>query len=303
MRKCYFHICLILLALTLFGTSAGASNRKGNPIDDALDRYEAICNRSIVLKQRANAGETISSASVTSLLEQLASLRQTLSGSGQMTAEQRQRFSRIKENYRRGLISQDTKPTYIDSLFILPDPLEYAKSEDTSSPTESLAFITKPAPRLQILVLPQLEVMPTIGYGVMLGAQFRMFGIYAKATSNFKSSVSDYECESSGATTYGTIWTSGETRKSLMTISCGAILRNCYCSLHPTVGIGYGKYSVLWEDTSGDWAKVSDLSASGVMPELGAIYTSGHLALSASAGAIISSEIRPVINFGVGIRF
>ena len=65
-----------------------------------LDRYEAICNECIELKIRADAGEKISSAKISTLLNQLATMRREIrEGTSAMSQEERARFDNIRRRY------------------------------------------------------------------------------------------------------------------------------------------------------------------------------------------------------------
>ena len=68
--------------------------------DKVLDRYEDICKQCITLREKIQAGETVSDRAVTSLLQELSQLRSTLqSASGSMTASQKERFNTIRDSY------------------------------------------------------------------------------------------------------------------------------------------------------------------------------------------------------------
>lgn len=86
--------------------------------DKVLDRYEDICGQCITLRDRIVAGEPVSDRAVTSLLQELSQLRNTLqNASGSMTDEQKKRFAAIRDSYSgtaivQGPINQEqTLPT------------------------------------------------------------------------------------------------------------------------------------------------------------------------------------------------
>ena len=80
-----------------FGTVAYG---QGSRLDRALDSYESICDRCILLRERSLRGEQIAPEELTSLLEQVSQLRSTLQrGSRNMSPAQKDRFERIRRRY------------------------------------------------------------------------------------------------------------------------------------------------------------------------------------------------------------
>ena len=80
-----------------FGTVAYG---QGSRLDMALDSYETICDRCILLRERSLQGEQIAPEELTSLLEQVSQLRSTLQrGSRNMSPAQKDRFERIRRRY------------------------------------------------------------------------------------------------------------------------------------------------------------------------------------------------------------
>ena len=64
---------------------------------------------------------------------------------------------------------------------------------------------------------------------------------------------------------------------------------------------GYGDHSVLWEDSSGKWARVSDLSASGIAAEAGLQLGLGRFLVSVGVSSIALKDIG--VSVGAGINF
>ena len=87
---------LMFMSLT-FGTMAwGQSDRW----DRALDSYQTICDRCILLREQSLRGDEIPADELRSLLEQVSSLRASLQrGSGSMSKAQKERFERIRSRY------------------------------------------------------------------------------------------------------------------------------------------------------------------------------------------------------------
>ena len=67
------------------------------------------------------------------------------------------------------------------------------------------------------------------------------------------------------------------------------------------VGAGYGRIDQIWEDTAGQWARITDISHQGVHIEAGLIFSAGKVALMAGASSVSFATISPV--FGLGIHF
>ncbi|MBR3440174.1 MAG: hypothetical protein IKH00_00750 [Bacteroidales bacterium] len=95
----------ILLLLVLFiNLDAWAQSDRW---DRALDSYQTICDRCILLRERSLRGDDISPEELTSLLEQVSSLRVSLQrGSGSMSKAQKERFERIKSRYTEAFSKQ-----------------------------------------------------------------------------------------------------------------------------------------------------------------------------------------------------
>lgn len=77
----------------------------------------------------------------------------------------------------------------------------------------------------------------------------------------------DYNCLSDGITSGGYIWTSGRSRVSRLCVTTGLVFRTCdWLSL--SAGVGYGSRTLLWEDSSLNWARVSDRSPRGIAADI-----------------------------------
>lgn len=95
---------LVCCLLSLFCPAFASAQTSG--YDRALDKYAYICDRCVEMRDRARSGQSVSEASLKSLLEELAALRKTLSGaSGKMSSAQLARFEEIKARYRSGIMS------------------------------------------------------------------------------------------------------------------------------------------------------------------------------------------------------
>ena len=111
---------------------------------------------------------------------------------------------------------------------------------------------------------------------------------------------SDYSATSDGRTDFGYLWASGETALSRYSFAAGALMRvakgvTCYA------GAGYGRIDQIWEDTAGQWARITDISHRGAQIEAGLIFSAGKVALMAGASSVSFATTSLV--FGLGIHF
>lgn len=171
-----------------------------------------------------------------------------------------------------------------DSIIYLPAPPEIIKKERKPIGISLLADISLPEP----------------AFGAMTLLCGERFGGYLKFRSNFKASGYSYDCSADGTTESGYIWTSGRSRISKLSLSAGGAIR-CGERLFVCMGAGYGRRLLLWEDSSGEWARVEGSSRSGLVTEVGALMRLGRFAVYTGVSAIgfryLDAEI------GVGLNF
>ena len=92
-----------LLAIILAMLCCSAYGQHRDSRDKALDRYEAVCNRLIELRDALRRGEKISSQEVTALQTEVKTIRSNLQRSPEgLTSEQMMRFLRIRRRYNFG---------------------------------------------------------------------------------------------------------------------------------------------------------------------------------------------------------
>lgn len=149
-------------------------------------------------------------------------------------------------------------------------------------------------------VFPMVELGRIPAYGVMLTRSGRRWGAYASFRYNFVDGRPDYSCTRDGHTDWGYIWASGNTRSSRISISGGASFR-AWDRLGFFGGAGYGRGTVLWEDSTGKWASVSDFSQAGILVEAGAQIFMGDWVVTAGCSSIKFRELSALL--GVGWRF
>ncbi len=125
------------------------------------------------------------------------------------------------------------------------------------------------------------------------------WGCFVSGRSNFVRTGSAYACNSSGALDAGGMfWGNGKDRYGIGVLNAGV-------SFHPAknlalyAGTGYGKEELDWQDTAGQWARVSDWSRAGLSVEAGVLLHFGPVCISAGYGHIAS----PAFVAGCGIHF
>lgn len=318
----------ILLSLALlFGTAAwGQSDRW----DRALDSYQTICDRCILLREQSLRGEEISPEELRSLLEQVSSLRTSLQkGSGSMSKAQKERFKRIRDRYTEAF-SKQGYTTDGPVLKVAKPAMDLPKVENEgkilrsasgspqndnrslsshldkqSSQPEKLSRHPEGAKRPKDLS-PGLTILggwrpQSLSYGAMAAITCSRFGAYIKGRSNFKGQVTaSYSCLSDGTSGGAPIWTTGKESHTEWSLGAGGIIRlsNAF-SLY--AGSGYGLSETLWEDAAGKWAKVDDYSAKGICADAGIIFSKNHF--QASIGISTITFKKPAFELGLGIWF
>lgn len=157
-------------------------------------------------------------------------------------------------------------------------------------------FTASRYPEIAALASVELGLAPAAG--AMLSATWKNAGFYLSARSNFTSFGSDYDCFSDGTSPLGYIWPTGEVRRSRLALSAGPMFK-LGGSWSVFAGAGYGAQTILWEDTSGSWARVSDLSSKGLLLEAGAMYRLNHLAFSAGISETAFSSVAVTLSAGL----
>lgn len=132
--------------------------------------------------------------------------------------------------------------------------------------------------------------------GLLLNVQGKWGGVFS-AGSNFQSRKGQYEALSSGLRPDGDgfIWPDGDTCISHFSVSAGV---SCavFEFMSPYVTAGYGHRTVYWKDTDGQWARIQDLSAEGLVFSAGVLFGWKRLC----AGMSLSSVAFRTMGFSVG---
>lgn len=316
-----FLVFVIILVPLFFQVAAFGQDSK---MDLALDHYETIIDRCILMRDRAQHGEKIEADELKSLLEQVSSLRTTLQNSSKgMTARQRERYERIRRRY--------TVAFQPDAMAaeVSPVKLSYGTSplpEINWSPEveEVLRFAGQDAYSIEALRHSRLdrESLPldpksphpwkfgaiaiagwqpsTLTYGAMATVTHNRLGFYIKGRSNFTKDIHESVCSSDGTSEGTTIWTTGREKHPAWNLGAGVIFK-ITGPLGIYAGSGYGNRTTLWEEASGSWAKVEEYSFKGVCADVGIVL--GISIFTASLGISSITFRNPSLEIGVGVRF
>ncbi len=291
---------LMLLPLGLFAQSGD--------YDDALDRYESITAECIRVKQSVASGEKVPRAELARLAGQLNGLKTQLQGvSGQLTAAQRQRVADIRQMYSDGIV-RSTAPILIPSIPTSPAPLLAcpALPDNLAGGCAVASNPTRRKLRPDVLLLAEAGLVPDFSAGIRACALYGRWGAYVAGRSYFSPSRYGYECLSDGTVPGGgKIWTSGISRVSRLNLSAGALWHPVgWGSLYG--GCGYGRRRLLWQDSAGDWAMVSDRSCAGLSLEAGVIIHYNKLIFSIGGASVPSFSDKSFyadMTLGVGWQF
>ena len=314
-----------LLALSSVTAAWGQSDRW----DMALDSYQTICDRCILLREQSLRGDEIPADELRSLLEQVSSLRASLQrGSGSMSKAQKERFERIRSRYveafsKQGYSSDGPALQIARPALDLPrmDWSPQIKANERSRTTVGeRSRTTGPSAPLRDrreelrdrreglrdrskstgLMAMGSWSPNAISYGAMATLTWNKAGIYIKGRSNFQNKIGEYSCLSDGTSGGKVIWTSGQESHPTWVLGAGGIFKiTGPVSLY--AGSGYGAAQTLWEDASGKWATVEDYSAKGICADAGILFCKNHF--QASIGISTITFKKPAIELGLGIRF
>ncbi len=152
----------------------------------------------------------------------------------------------------------------------------------------------------------QVGLCPLQSYGIMVGilpnpGNDVRVGAYVKALSDFKfKNISPaYTCKSDGTVEDGKkIWTNGATESRRFSFCAGGMVRfGSYIGVY--AGVGYGDTRYFLQDVNDVWAKVSDLSHSGLCVEAGVTgFLGKHFYVGAGISATSFRYLEPQVTFG-----
>lgn len=284
-------VCLVMLC-----SSAIAQRRDAR--DRALDRFEVVCDRLIELRDALRRGETISTEEVSNLKAEVGRIRTNLQKSPEgLTPEQILRFNRIRRRYNYGYELKELSPAKAVPLTYNIKDIQFS----SRYPYHDRPYYD--IGKTGFLALAQISPVPDMSFGLSLGFLRRSTGAYVSFLSNFKSKSASIDCLSDGTSSGNPVWVSGRQEKTKMRVTAGGIFRVAE-NVSLLAGAGYGTRKLLWENTGGDWMRVTDCSYSGVAAEAGALFTLGRresFCLSAKVGTIAFKYID--FSVGIGYRF
>lgn len=298
--------------------------------EQVLQCYQSFCDIAVAAK----TGDKEAAKRLRPQADSIMTLLKNVKGSN-MTPSQQQRFNQMKSRYADVVTLPDMPETVstpapsavqvvsgqtivirdtvivmrevqtIDTVRIVEQkvvevPVERTVVYPVKVPAEASVDVPEStqAPFFHYLLLAE-AVVPDSSYGLMAGVM-RKAGLYARFDSNFIFPTIDYTCSSDGQASYGQIWTTGKTVRSRLSAAAG-VLWHPVSWLTLYTGAGYGWRKLCWEDASGRWAEVSDVSLRGVSGDLGIVFNIDHLAISAGINTIAFRRIDCTL--GIGIYF
>ena len=298
--------------------------------EQVLVAYQTFCELAV----EARSGDTGARTQLRGQADAISAMLAEVKGSS-MTASQQARFEKMKKRYAAVVTLPDITAAPIqapapvqviqgqtvvirDTVFVVREirqtdtvriveqveklvevpverivevPLEI--EPDRGHPSETIQ--TKGSLKTHYLIVAQ-AVVPDWSYGVLVGVMQKA-GLYVHFDSNFLRRAADYSCTADGQTSYGQIWTTGRSEITRLSVTGGALW-------HPTnwlsayAGAGYGARRLLWEDISGHWAEVSDVSCRSIPADAGLIFNFDHCALSAGITTLGFSRFDAVLGLG-----
>lgn len=327
----------LMLPLFLCSTAYAQNSR----IDAALDRYEVICDKCILLRDRASRGEEISSQELKDLLEQVSKLRNTIQkGSGNMSPAQKNRFDRIRRRYTVAFSGNDGRTD--EPVLKVARPVMEVPKMSWTPPVR--AITAGPALRpFGRLTTAQAQGPEKVGEPVEPPA-LRSFGRLTTAQAHGPEKqrpeigILALGAWQPSAVSYGGMvtitmerfgiylkgWSNfTETRADYSCqsdgTSGGKVIWTSGKESHSSwiagaggifriagplslyAGSGYGHSLVFWEDSAGKWALVEDYSVKGICADAGLLFTTGRF--TASAGAGTTGIKKTALEIGIGILF
>lgn len=308
--------------------------------DQALDKYEEICDKCIELREMVAAGKPVASASVTSLLQEFNNLRFRLQGAeGLMSKSQRQRFNRIRDKYSGAYTSAATtrkentrtsvrkvNEKQADSRQAVEEAkdtmarvsMELAKVEEIIGSLQSPRQAFTPKNGIKEVIVEDTSgldvqkwhygmtvealICSPVSLGTTLFSTYRNVGAFISLSSDFRYHDTSYSCASDGSLSEGgSFWGNGVTTSHRAQVIAGPMYDIGH-GFSVLAGVGYGSSRTSWQDVDSAWAKVEDLDFKGMVMGAGAIKTFGHLAVCANIRYLSScKEIYPSV--GIGFAF
>ena len=322
--KCRFvlAVCVLLLLLPFGGKASAQTRAQRDSLgwEQVLRAYQQFCDLAV----EARAGDKDAAGKLRPQADVISGLLEQVKGSG-MTPSQQHRFLAMKQRYGNVVTLPDLPvapaPAVVqvvpgqtvvirDTVVVLREVqqtdtvriveqvekvVEVPVAKVVEVPVEVPVEVLKPAPRLHYLLQAQ-AIVPDFSYGIMAGV-LREVGFYVRLDSNFRFQTTTYTCLSDGRTSYGQIWTTGRTVRSRLSAT-GGVLWHTASWLTLYAGAGYGWRSLSWEDVSGRWAQVSDVSIRGLAADLGMVVNIDRFALSVGLSTLSFRRVDCVVGLG-----
>ena len=284
MMKRFLHVVLTwILLLTAQGfTRAGIICPNGIiPWDELLDQYESICLQCLDLRSRQDAGQPISTRQLQGLLHELEQLREQLrEATDKMPAAARYRFEAIRRMYASGK-RLDTHPPKIDFKLVPVNTVALRAPYIPFSPDRRPTPTPPPVIQPGWVLSASAIVLPEPAWGLRISRLGRRWGGYAAFHSNFSCRQTVYDALSDGFSENTRIWTSGASATDCVFITTGPSLRLSKQWVL-SAGLGYGQRKLCWEDSEGNWMRITDASPSGLCTELGVTFLWRKISFSTS---------------------
>ena len=294
MKGIRLYICVILAAFCC--QIARAQDRW----DEAIDRYELICGECLRLRTMAANGQAVPADDLSALLKELSTLsRQIRQAEGNMSDRQQRRFRQIRQAYS-SLFSGGRQVQAI----LPPGPEIQVPLQLNWCATPALHLAPRSEYSPHPVTLPQAEPLhygllavaglPELSLGGMALLGKGRIRAYVKGSTTVRQIRAEGYCNSDGTTDDGIIWTSGKTGTSRYSVTAGAVWFPVE-SFGLYAGTGYGRRSRLWQEASGRWLQVEDLSVRGLAVDFGVMVPIGQLTFMAGASSVdfrsVSAEI------------
>ena len=323
-----FLVFVIILVPLFFQVAAYGQDSK---MDLALDHYETIIDRCILMRDRAQRGEKIEADELKSLLEQVSSLRTTLQNSSKgMTTRQRERYERIRRRYTVAFqpdrmisdvppVRSSSETSSLPELSWSPkveDVIRFSKQDAYGTGTPRHSRLDRESHQLdrESTRLDRESQHPwrfgaiaiagwqpsTLTYGAMATVTHNRLGFYIKGRSNFTKDIHESVCSSDGTSEGTIIWTTGREKHPAWNLGAGVIFKIAG-PLGIYAGSGYGNRTTLWEEASGSWAKVEEYSFKGACADVGIVLDISNFTASLGISSITFRS--PSLEMGVGLRF
>lgn len=186
----------------------------------------------------------------------------------------------------------------IPQMESLSSVIEYRNKTDISITRTAETGQHEGQRALSVSASALISALPDPAYGFMLtlSGSEAAWGAYAKFLSNFKNAPYSYECSS----TDESLWLNGNSNIALHQFSAG-ITRCITDSFNAFAGIGYGVYTTTWEDSFGQWMRVTDYSTKGLLLEAGLSYSFSKVKFT---GGVSTTGLHYTNLFlGVGLQF